>query len=1710
MSYSPQYGLWSRDTLSNASGVTYNNSGEYEIRGGLAKLIPSVFESGTYSFNAPWDPVTGWTITNTLDSKTIIEQNFAIYKDANSSNGHIGSSYNTAFYTSGDASCIVYQLEGQPENITVEVDVRSLVSTGLSTGFYDSDYSYHGIIFQETGKYSFIEVHPEGLKLYGISGAVLPGNFADGLRKVRLVKEGDDIAIMSYYDEHVVYINSGMQTFIPDGAIPGGQESYIAFGSIPWTTAPTYSGATTGEFLDHADAPLIFSGQSLWDNIKIATGQAVTKHPSDYIPPYPAGTKSLTTDSWKPSNNITKYHGAFIDVVGATGGTTEVNVEYLVPSNDNLSGDWTTASATYVNSLSIPAGPDNTYFLSLANLEVFPKPFENKIRFNFQATSAGGQAPMIDTVTVAAVGGLHHGKVSPNWKLNTVPKEIFFTPDKQHHENSIPPVHYQDLIYFHNEANLSSLSAGSYITPDLSAIHKSGLVSGTTIASAPAPLGLTRITDGVHGDAWRNFNYVTGYSGEWSSQNVYETDLSGTYKGQALEIYKPYPPNGIVVSGGADVLLSIYEYTDFNDESQKAQRVFVQNYNNDTIENEDTSSWAGVYMSGINIPTATYNQFGIVEGTIHIPRGPGVTVALHEGNDTSTVLLRGDNYRTPTKFSCAIEYTGDHSSDVSNTYVSFGVLPRTGIPPILYESFTGNYKAWHEPVLNEREDEFILFNVTGYLCDHSYINYTGIDGSIRRTNFGLSGSSDVLAYLNGMDVNLDDIEGLNELLIASGITPYAAPDRNSILFEGWFRPYGFNDTTETESILVDLLDESSNGISVYLNNEGRIRHETSISYPVGTTGGLGTGAAEYSIITGDSSDTSIIWGEWNHIGVCLEQAAIGDGVNRSSYPNVPLFFNNRNILHGMRISRLYLTLNDKIVSNIDIAGDPYIGLSYLANEIDAGGYPPRKLYTSAMPRSAKFQTDSNLTARLGHKFFCDMDHVRISIRDRSDVMSDVFTYGGKYTAGIFPDRLMPKTFFPIETGQSHWEMTHILPFDYGIKNYQLFDWGFGASHALVKGAESLTGTSELDYYQTFSDFFTVRVPGISLNRQALRIGPGSRIELPWSSTDERFFNGADSYDISGNKLQDSASHPELSTYISNVALYNERTSNSHLRMCTWVRPNVFPTSGVMDIMTLDEDPNNYGLHQIYLGIDTGGNQVVGTRLNYANEIGPFTGSQLTLGKWDHIGIDTALRDNIDASSNEAFMKAYFNGEALVNQELSIYTGNALSVTGGIPFGYGGTLNDTTFNKSVYRIGGDLPRDDQAYDWTFRYGDFDVQDSVIGYGIQFDTDRETTQWNWTKLATGKPITGFTEIFNVNGETLGYTSGSVAVASAVYPATPYEDTGEQYLFFTVNGGNDYEGLLQRGMALSSPALFRNAKSYYAIYENDQNAALIGSTDSPIQIGHGVPLEGVNLALVNISPWQLENSVATFDMSDSTYANITSKVNGDTFAPAITGLNSMVAKSAIDSDSLRVASYPLYNLDETTTDLAYFAHLIGKGSKGIYIPKAESHLSASTGNNIWFDNLNKIKEAVTLSNSNGEPIEFTVFPYDLKPSPYKPTLNLEVSTGNYFGIQGLVKSKALDNGTYSVLLLSSRRTIGDSVFINYPSIDYNNGIININDSEIYNPIPLMRKEPNPGNTNTETSLIQTGFYSVNYGVTETVYDVNIWHANTGNLTGDNQLVL
>jgi hypothetical protein len=441
MTFNPQYSIWSEEDFSTTGGAELLHPTEFNIVGGVTTLLPIVFNEGTHTFDAPWDPVSGWTVQNSMDSESLITGDFAIYDFENGRHGNIGNNFQTAYYTSGDGSSVVYAMPDGiiDEKITVELRVRAL-GGAMSGSTFSGEFFRHGVYIGDTGNYAFVEVLPEGLHVDGFDGGVVPGDYFNKLRKIRIVKDSYNLTLMT---------DDGSHTFFASGFVNHNLHqtgAYVCIGAFPETGGDIFQG--TNRFHELSLSKDAFTGMTLWDDVKIADGQAVTRLPSDYIPPYPTGLKQINSAPWYPNSSLSQYLAAYVKVIPISGGYTTLTFEHLVPSGDQGNGQW--EASPYVNQTTIQLDKDTTYSFDLTNVNLYAPPFQNALRFVIQSESLGGAAPQVDEITFVGRNPELSVDVVPNWKLSSMGKDIYFIVDRPKHESNIVPAHYNDEFYIEN------------------------------------------------------------------------------------------------------------------------------------------------------------------------------------------------------------------------------------------------------------------------------------------------------------------------------------------------------------------------------------------------------------------------------------------------------------------------------------------------------------------------------------------------------------------------------------------------------------------------------------------------------------------------------------------------------------------------------------------------------------------------------------------------------------------------------------------------------------------------------------------------------------------------------------------------------------------------------------------------------------------------------------------------------------------------------------------------------------------------------------------------------------------------------------------------------------------------------------------------------------------------------------------------------------
>lgn len=1717
MSFYPQYSNWGKDIFLDSAGAVYDNSGEYEIISGSIGLKPTIFSGQTFSFNNYWDPVSSWTIENSLDSLSVLSGSQSLYlinttgyqSTASGSYGNSGDVYQTAFFTkvntpiftgseyiSGESCSIVWSADNPVNNtlfsnFTAEISLRSLTDgvthqlvNGLSSGL-----SCQGIYVATSNTEAFIECHPSGLKVHGPSGVVIPGDFSSRMRRIRVVRNGSKLTIMT--DDGQSYSSNDL--FIK---IPSKVSRYLSFGAPPVVGNTTFpgSGSTLHEFTGWFDPAGLtgiggFEGTILWDDLKIKTGEGVSIYSDGYSVTWPTGTKTLYTAPWYPNPNVNSYDTAFIGCTPNNGGEITITPQYLVRTGNFSSYSWEDNSSSILI---------DQYTKTYTSLDISSIPIlqgtTNAIRFKLSADCFGyAQVPLINDITIATKSLDSIVSVEPNWKLSSLPKNIFFSVDQSKYSKLIPPAHYQDEIYIHNESKESSIATGLYLeAPQIN------LDSGAVL-SAYSSSGLYGIEDGYYGNAWSNIGNQSGYTGQLFAQS-YSNISTGIFKGNLLDSFSVYPsvsslPTG--ATGAASVGYNIDLYNDLNNQIQYVQTTTVQGWVSSTTNQE-----LGFAVTGLTFPTGS-NYVGVINGIIQIPYGPGVKVTVANNTTSGTYYLDGHLYREPRPFSCSMLYSGSGISSVS-----FGVLPRS-VEPTYLESKWGE---WANEMNRHNVDQFKLFTLSGYVGTHSYLQYlsTGDPYRISTLNSGIS----------------------------TGIDYYSPLHREAVIFEGWIRPHGIINTSSEVELFKDLSSDGR-GLKVYINRSGEVRatvdlniHESSLGLTGDSFRKVGM-KANGLIATGQTTSAALIsngysvaWGDWNHIGVYQDTKIIGDTYTAA---NQPVIATNSGIYNGARSSRLYLEINGNICNNTDVTLDGYTN-NFIGSGTIGANFPSTDVYPNTWPKIPTYAlTGSTRTGIFGQNIMCDFDHVRFGIRDHVDAKTWSNVYGYKDMPPSFSPYDAIKVASPVSGEYEHFQYAHIYNFD-SLSSYLGWDNGFAPNHIIAPNYSSLAA----DIYSRGikpGQFFLRKVTGPK-NRSALRIGPGQNIMIPFCSFDERIYNGPNTCSmVQGTSVINNASlpyytippstwtHSNMPYAQSGIVDFSETNADTKLLLGGFIKLHSYPVSGYGDLFSFQEvgylstnftfapATTTYATAGLYLGINSSGNIVYGSCRTggsdgYSNAfvVGQFTGAYIPLDTWVHIGLDC------DMQLGTGHMDTYVSGELSTSTTLYISTGGGLHPQSGRSLGYqgilGGSVNSAA-NKPAYYIGGEHARDGGN---TYQWMDFSVSEFFIGYPLSGYT------WPWSVFAsTGEYITGWcdTSVKNFNSKispTIGTGQGYNAflVGKSLYPATSFSGAGEHLISTTSNNGNDFEGLNLAGMSLFDDGLFNNAESYYSVYQTNTIEDTFGSTSSPIQIGNRVPNNGINLALITNKEWNTEGAISSFDLSDQNYNNIVNAYQGDI---ALSGMisysfgNGMMSTGLLSSPDIRLSSYSIAKEDASVPYVAYFMHLIGGTSNAVYLPGSPSHASLTGDYDLYHSTVSKVKNSIQIKDSNGNILSYDDFPYDVYIVPFGPNVDTSLLSGNYYGFgSGLNTSLFNSDKAYTCILLAHYQTIGKSVFIHYPSIGYDGSNINLQNSEVYNPIPLLKhvELDNAFDANTVYVTTYSGAFSTEINSSLKRYDLKVYGAD------------
>ena len=358
-------------------------------------------------------------------------------------------------------------------------------------------------------------------------------------------------------------------------------------------------------------------------------------------------------------------------------------------------------------------------------------------------------------------------------------------------------------------------------------------------------------------------------------------------------------------------------------------------------------------------------------------------------------------------------------------------------------------------------------------------------------------------------------------------------------------------------------------------------------------------------------------------------------------------------------------------------------------------------------------------------------------------------------------------------------------------------------------------------------------------------------------------------------------------------------------------------------------------------------------------------------------------------------------------------------------------------------------------------------------------------------------------------------------------PASDPGNTFYSVGCHTFYDASSRMNFGIQLFDDQSFRNTPSYYLLYDTSKLASLIGNNASPIRIGNTLPREAINLARVSTPEFTADSTVSTIDLSYLNTSNLTMYKNGEfsvkrnggtseSFAGtgSFKGINSGFFDGLLNiefsgqlfSDNTNITTIGISNSELETPREAYYAYLIGRGQRAVKIPEYYPHTTGEIGtyttgdalNNYMF-NVQSVRDSITLRDSDGVTIPYNSFPYDIIVSPENPRSLIDKITNiesiNINGIGPYTGKHTLPDGTFSVILLTSEKTLNDntSVWAHYTSYNISNTGINTNHKEIVNSMPIMREAP-------DTSIAMPGQYSFDINPDTLLYSLKVYGIQSG----------
>ena len=373
--------------------------------------------------------------------------------------------------------------------------------------------------------------------------------------------------------------------------------------------------------------------------------------------------------------------------------------------------------------------------------------------------------------------------------------------------------------------------------------------------------------------------------------------------------------------------------------------------------------------------------------------------------------------------------------------------------------------------------------------------------------------------------------------------------------------------------------------------------------------------------------------------------------------------------------------------------------------------------------------------------------------------------------------------------------------------------------------------------------------------------------------------------------------------------------------------------------------------------------------------------------------------------------------------------------------------------------------------------------------------------------------------------GVSWPSFYTGELILPPTTGET--ERTLWVSTLDGYDQSPSLNYGINLFSQKTFREVVSYDIRYDDSKFKDVYGSNDSPIRVLYSVPRNAINIAKISSVPFSAKSSISTLDLSDLNENNLSSYLDG-TYAvgrnggsvstseitgafkginePAFTGRADVVFSGQVYSKDVLVTSISSKDIELGNPSELFYAYLIGRGSKGVYVADAYPHTTgqitdSTTGSAItnFIENNYRISDKLKITKNDGSIVSMEEYPVDLVSSQFTPDdLYYATKSGLNIDLDGTNSaiyqySGYLPDKVFSVVLLVTTPPT-ETLWINYPAYDFLSNKSIGTYSEIINPIKLITE-------NISDDQRRAGTYDLSIDpLTNQTYDLEFFGLDSG----------